>query len=80
MPYPELVADPMGVVRRIYATIGRELSPAVEAAMRSHIADRPQDKYGVHRYTMDEFGLDRDELDEQFADYRKTFEVTRERR
>lgn len=80
VPYPELVADPMGVVRRIYARIDRELSREAEAAMRTHIADRPQNKHGVHRYTMDEFALDRDELDEQFADYRKTFEVTCERR
>ena len=42
MAYEQLVRDPVGAVREMYGTFGRELSPEAERAMRTEVAERPQ--------------------------------------
>ncbi|SPM38059.1 hypothetical protein MNAB215_234 [Mycobacterium numidiamassiliense] len=78
--YPDLVRDPLAMVRTVYEQLGRALRPQVEAAMAELIGTQPQHHYGVHRYTAEDFGLDRAVLDERFASYRETFDVAREQR
>lgn len=78
--YPDLVRDPLAMVRTIYEQLGRALRPQVEAAMAELIGTQPQHHYGVHRYTAEDFGLDRAALDERFAAYRETFDFAREQR
>jgi hypothetical protein len=78
--YPDLVRDPLAAVRTIYDQLGRPLRPGVEAAMKELIGVRPQHHYGVHRYTAEDFGLNRSALDERFASYRETFDVATEQR
>ena len=72
------VAD-VGAVRRIYAAVGRELTPEAEAAMEAHLADQVQGKYGHHTYSLAEFGLERGPIDERLARYWDRFDVPRER-
>jgi len=79
VPYAELTSDPVGCARRIYREIGEELSPAAEAAMRTHAAEHVQHRYGRHTYDPAEFGLERGALDERFARYRQRFDVPREK-
>ena len=78
MPYEQLVRDPVGAVREMYGTFGRELSPEAEQAMRDEIAERPQGVYGTHTYRLADFGLERAEVAERFARYYDRFDVPRE--
>ena len=78
MPYEQLVRDPVGAVRAMYGTFGRELSPEAEQAMRAEVETRPQGVYGTHSYRLADFGLDRDEVAERFARYYDRFDVPRE--
>ena len=39
MAYEQLVRDPVGAVREMYGTFGRELSPEAEQAMRLEVDD-----------------------------------------
>jgi hypothetical protein len=48
----------------------------VEAGVRDYLAENPRDKHGTHRYTLEDFGLDRDEVDAAFAPYRERFGVS----
>ncbi|MEZ4280673.1 MAG: sulfotransferase [Myxococcota bacterium] len=80
VPYPELVADPMGVVERIAAAADHAISPAARSAIAKQIAERGQHRYGVHRYALEDYGFRRDELDERFAAYRERFGVALERK
>ena len=73
--YRDLVADPVATARRLYRDLGEELSPAADAAMTAHAAEHRQHRYGRHEYEMADFGLDRNELDESFADYRSLYEL-----
>lgn len=66
-------ADPIGVVRRIYARTNRELTPRVEAAMQARVSHDPERGQGAHSYDPAAFGLDRDEVDDMFRRYRARY-------
>jgi hypothetical protein len=76
--YPDLVADPLGEIRRITDFVGLSPEPASERAMREWIAANPQNKHGVHRYRLDDFGLDRLRLEKDFEPYRSRFGILSE--
>lgn len=80
VPYPELVANPMGVVERIAAAVDHELTPAARRAIESWSASRGQHRYGVHRYALEDYGFRREALDERHRAYREAFGVALERR
>ena len=71
--YPELMCDPIGVVRAIYARFDTELTPEAEARMRAFLARNPKNKSGKHSYTLEEFGLDAGRETARFADYAGRF-------
>jgi hypothetical protein len=56
--YTELVRSPFSVIRRLYCHFDLELTEQAEQAMRRFLAENPKDKGGVHRYSLEEFGLD----------------------
>lgn len=69
--YQELLADPLGCVRRVYDAVGREMTPEAEAAMTAHLADHVQGRHGTHTYSLAEFGLERGFIDERLSAYRE---------
>ncbi|MBN1770378.1 MAG: sulfotransferase [Deltaproteobacteria bacterium] len=73
--YGRLVADPLAELRRVYEFLGDPLTPTAEEAMRAWLRDNPQHKHGRHRYRLEDFGLDRDEVARLFADYRARFGI-----
>lgn len=73
--YADLVADPLGTVRTVYAWLGRPLSAEAEAAMRAHTQANRQNKFGRHAYALADFGLDRDGVADRFAAYRERFGI-----
>jgi len=76
--YQDLKKDPLAVVRAIYGYFGRELGPDAEEAMQRFAAANPKDGHGVHRYTLDEFGLDRDAERSRFQFYTDFFGIAPE--
>jgi hypothetical protein len=71
--YADFASDPLAHVRRIYSEFGMTLAPAVETRMRRFLVDTPKEKYGAHRYTLAEFGLDPEEEGERYRTYRDRF-------
>ncbi len=67
--YPDLVGAPMAVVRRLYEHFGLELTKAAEQAMQQFLVENPKGKSGEHRYSLEEFGLDREEERARFQFY-----------
>jgi len=67
--YPELIADPIGTVRAVCDYFGYPFDTEFEARARRRLAEDPQHKHGVHRYSLEQFGLDPAAVDEQFAAY-----------
>ncbi len=54
----EIVADPIGVVERIYAHFDLPLTDPVRTRMRRFMAENPRDKHGSHTYESFDFGID----------------------
>jgi hypothetical protein len=71
--HAEFHADPLGVVRKIYAFADLTLTPGVEAAMRARVQAKPELSHGEHRYAAADFGLAEDEVREAFGDYVRTY-------
>jgi len=76
----ELLADPMGVVKRIYGQFQMPLTVAAADRMRTFLAENPPGKHGRHRYALDTFGLDAQDLAKRFKTYCEHFGVRPEGR
>ncbi|MEX2209030.1 MAG: sulfotransferase [Myxococcota bacterium] len=73
--FGELTGDALGVVERIYAHFGLALSGEARARMQRFIADNPREKHGVHRYRLEDFGLDPAHERRRFSAYSEQFRV-----
>jgi hypothetical protein len=73
--YQDLLADPVGSVGRIHEHFGYDYTPAPEAKLQAYLAANRQHRHGVHRYRLEDFGLDRDDLRARFAGYCERFGV-----
>ena len=78
MDFRDFVADPVGMVHRIYAHFKFELAPATEARLRDWQTHNPQSKHGTHHYSLREYGLSGTAIEERFAAYLQSFQVTSE--
>jgi hypothetical protein len=76
--YHELVHAPLAVVGRIYAHFDLPLTTEARARMQQYLAANPQGRNGRHRYSLDSFGLDRDDLSRRFQAYRAQVGIDRE--
>jgi Sulfotransferase family len=76
--FAELLRDEIGMVRRIYAHVGRSLSAEAERRMRAFLAANPRDKHGAHRYTLADAGLDAAAERARYAAYQQRFAVPSE--
>ena len=71
--YTRFVEDPLGTVEDIYGRFGLSLTPAAQSAMESmHAESRTGARRPAHRYTLEQFGLTAEEVDERFANYQFT--------
>lgn len=73
--YSDLVSEPMKQRVRIGEFIERPLESSTEEAMRRFLSANPQHRHGRHAYRLEDFGLDREEVSERFAPYRKRFDI-----
>lgn len=67
--YEEFKREPLAVIRRVYAYLGETLTPEIEQTMRTHLAEHPEQPFGQHRYSLEEFGFDRRRVAALFSDY-----------
>jgi len=65
--YVDLVQDPLKTVQHIYHFFGDRLSPEAIYKMEQWIADNPQNKHGIHRYSLEQFGLSEATVRERFS-------------
>jgi hypothetical protein len=76
--YADMMRDPIGTMRKVYAQIGDEFTAAAEAGMRGWLDANPQDKFGRHEYKLAEFGLTKAGLEPLFECYLARYNVERE--
>ncbi|MDP9182580.1 MAG: sulfotransferase, partial [Actinomycetota bacterium] len=71
--FEDTVAHPVETVEKVYAHLGLDYTPAVADGVRDYLAANPRDKHGTHTYTLEEFGLDKAEVDGAFTAYNERF-------
>src|SRR5215813_10990700 len=74
--YIQIRRDPVAVVRSIYAHFGWSLSQTVEQRMRRVLASQPEERYGLHRYDLSQFGVKEADSAARFATYCDRFGLT----
>jgi hypothetical protein len=65
--YADLVADPVKTVEAIYARFGLPLSGAAADAVRDLSATATAGRPPAHQYSLEDFGLTGEQVDERFA-------------
>jgi hypothetical protein len=73
--YDDIETRPLETVRRIYAFLDRPLTAEAESAMQAFLDANPKNKHGVHRYSLEEYGLSRKDELIRYADYCKRFDI-----
>src|SRR5579872_4108638 len=76
--YSELVRDPISIVKAIYRKFDLDLTQKTLDRMTSYLTANPQHKYGVHRYHIEDFGLNAVQERHRFADYVSAFKIPEE--
>jgi hypothetical protein len=81
--YKQLVADPVGTAEALYDQFGLQFTDAAREAMTGWLAARNrhgQAQSGVkHTYTLGDFGLTEDMVEDAFGDYLDKYGIERER-
>lgn len=73
--YADVVADPIGTVRGIYAHFQEPFTSEAESAMRWYLAKNQKGKHGRHAYDLAEFGLRSEEVRERFRSYIDRYDI-----
>lgn len=78
MSFRDLSADPVGAVRKIYARVGREVTPEYAGRLRAWLDDPENrvDRYGRYPYAYEPWGLDEAWIRDLFASYSARFGLT----
>jgi hypothetical protein len=76
--YADLVEDPVGETKKLYAKLGDEWTSGAEAAIQQWVDDNPQNKFGKHEYKLAQYGLSKQQLEPLFERYLSRYDVARE--
>jgi hypothetical protein len=73
--FQSLLRDPVETIRGAYRGMGREFTREHAERIRTYLAEKPRGKFGVHKYTPEEWGFTREELRVALASYVSTFGI-----
>jgi hypothetical protein len=73
MGYRKFLADPIEAVKKIYSHFAYTYTDEFETLMKRYIEENRQNKFGRHRYTLEQFDLDRADLEHRFENYSARF-------
>ena len=71
--FADLVKDPMQIVRRIYDRFSLQLDEKTVTRMQQFLEGNKRHTHGVHKYTLEQFGLNEAMLEERFGHYIERF-------
>ena len=74
--HDDFVDDSLAVARRIYDHFDMPVTSAAQAAFEEQVAANPKGKHGSHEYSLEEYGLDPDEVRARFASYTDRFQIS----
>jgi hypothetical protein len=73
--YADISADWEQAMRGVYDFLAMPFTDDTRAAMRAWLDGNRQHQHGAHQYSLEDFGLDRDEVDQRLMFYREQFNI-----
>jgi hypothetical protein len=73
VPYKDLLSDPIATGTRVLEAAGVTVTDDIIAGMAEWIEHNRREDRAPHQYTLEEYGLDKAEIERKFAKYRSTF-------
>jgi hypothetical protein len=73
--YVDLLADPVSVIRKVYARFDLPFPEELKERIQEFLHRNPKDRYGKHRYNLEEFGLNLEEETRRYSFYRERFRL-----
>jgi hypothetical protein len=73
--FEDVAKDPIAVIERIYAHFAIPFHDTTRQRMQAYLAANPRGQYGAHRYSLEDFGLDRATLRPRFSGYCERFKI-----
>ena len=73
--YADISADWERAMRGVYDFLAMPFTDGTREAMRAWVNSNQQHQHGAHQYTLADFGLDRDEVDQRLMFYREKFNI-----
>jgi hypothetical protein len=68
-------SDPLGTAERVYDFLGWPLTATARSRMQAFLVANPKNKHGVHRYTLEQFGLSHAAEAARFKRYCERFAI-----
>jgi len=73
--FSDLMDAPVAAIEKIYARMGREFLGEHADSIRAYLANKPKGKFGTHRYSLEEWGIDPIEARERARPYTEHYGV-----
>lgn len=74
--YDDVERSPIGTMERIYDFLGWTYTDTARSAMTAFVNANPKHKHGVHRYSLEQYGLNRAVEIERFGRYCERFDIS----
>jgi hypothetical protein len=78
LQFADLMRDPVGSMEQLYGGIGRPFQSVHADRIRDYLAHKPKGKFGAHKYTAEDWGIDPGEIRRNLAPYMEYYQVPRE--
>jgi hypothetical protein len=73
--YEDIESDPLSVVERVHDFVGWPLGTEGIGSIHTFLQANPKIKHGVHRYSLEQFGLSRAEELTRYQEYCERFDI-----
>jgi hypothetical protein len=73
--YTTLMRDPIGEIKKLYEHFDEPLTVEAQSRMTAYLANNPQGKHGRHKYSLEEYGLTKEQVREHFREYCREFGI-----
>jgi hypothetical protein len=67
--FEDFVSDQVATAKKIYEKFNWELTDETIEKFNNFLNENPKDKHGAHTYSLDTFGLTKDQINKQYSDY-----------
>jgi hypothetical protein len=71
--YEEQIKNPLKQVETVLQRVGVAMNPQTEQIMKDWLEENAREKRAAHKYNMEDFGITLDQMEKDFAAYKKEF-------